>query len=433
MKLNHLDQAIIEQNSHWDNNSYEQAYNRLHNQESIDDLKLDEIQIITGIRRCGKSTLMQTLINHLMTSISSKSILYINFDDPNYTSICNDAANLYDVITTTEKLTNEKVTHLFLDEIQNMNAWEKYVKSMYDSKRFKKIVVSGSNADLLNSDYASLLTGRYLETRLYPMRYQELLLNNNIKGYFQLVKQKPLALQLLDQMLQFGGFPRVNCVETDSQRRRILKGYYETILLKDCVKNHHVRNVNMLINLAHYLISNAAAIYSYNSLSKAVQSNENTVKDFIRIYESAYLIHEIKKFSYSLKQQARAKKKSYCIDNGFLTTTSFKFSSNMGKLLENLVYTELQKSSNQTIYFYNENKECDFILHGEKQPIAIQVCYELNHENISREKNGLIAAMQDLSIPEGIIITYDQEEAFDENIKAIPFWKFFAFTDLSAL
>jgi len=427
MAMQHFEQAISEQNPHWFDVSYDHFFERLHNEEVLNDLTLDEMQIITGIRRCGKSTLLQTIINHLMKQVDPKSILYLNLDDPNYNEVCNDAAALYGVITAAEKLSGVRVEYLLLDEVQNIDTWEKYVKSTYDSKRFKKIIVTGSNADLLNSDYATLLTGRYIEIRLYPMSYKEILLDNGITDRLQLIKQKPLTLKLLDTMLQYGGLPRIYKIESEQQRRKVLKSYYETILLKDCIKNHNVRDTKTMMNLAHYLITNAATRYSYNSLSKAVQSNENTVKKFIEIFENAYFIHEIKQFSYSLKKQIRMEKKTYCIDNGFLTATSFKFIESIGKLLENLVYTELGKTTENNVYFYNQSKECDFILHDTNSPKAIQVCYELNPENRAREVNGLLTAMKEFSIPKGFIITYDQEEKISESMMVIPFWKFFSF------
>lgn len=432
MDIQTFEQVISEQNPHWDNTPYEHDFLRSHNDNVLNDLTLNEIQIITGIRRCGKSTLIQTIINHLMTAYDPKSLLYINFDDPNYNNVCNDSAALYHIITASEKLSGTRVKILLLDEVQNVEAWEKYVKSMYDSKRFKKIIVTGSNADLLNSDYASLLTGRYIETRLYPMTYKEILLNNGITDKLQLIKQKPLALRLLDKMMNFGGFPRVNQIEKEPQRRKVLKSYYETILLKDCIKDHKVRDTRTLMNLAHYLISNVATRYSYNSLSKAVQSNENTVQKFIQHFENAYFINELKQFSYSLKTQARLEKKTYCIDNGLVTATSFNFFDNISTLMENLVYTELRKVSEENLFFHNDNNECDFILHNINHPKAIQVCHTLTHENRSREINGLLSVIDKFSIQEGFIITYDQEERITDNIQAIPFWKFFSF-ELPAL
>ncbi len=420
-----LEQTLVTQNPHWGDISYRHHFVRKHDRGALADLQLAEIQVITGIRRTGKSTLLETLINHLMGENEPKSILYMNFDDPSFTEATNDVSLLPNIIAVAEKLTTHPVNMLIMDEVQNVLGWEKYVKSMYDSKIFSKIIVSGSNADLLKSDYTQLLSGRYIETQLYPLSYSELIHNKGISAYYGLTKQKPTALACTDALLQYGGFPRIHCIDNHTQRIKILKHYYETILLKDCIKNHDIRDTKLLTNLAYYLLSNPASLYSYNSLSKALGSNENTIKHFIQILEDAYFFDEIKTFSYSLKAQTRYKKKAYCIDNGFITSTAFSFSSNHGKLLENAVYSELLKSDKGQIYFYNDKKECDFVLHG-TETVAIQVCYQLTPENRERELSGLQAAMEAYTIPRGIIITYDQEEDLNQqHIKIVPFWKYF--------
>ncbi|CAN5317233.1 ATP-binding protein [soil metagenome] len=422
-----IEQVLIEQNPHWNGISYHHTLMRTHDKEALADLTLPEIQIVTGIRRCGKSTLLQTLINHLMSQVEAKSLLYINFDDPNYLEMCNNPSSLYSIVTTAEKLTASSVSYLFLDEVQNLQSWEKYVKSVYDIKRFRKIIVTGSNAELLAGNYATLLSGRYIETRIYPLTFREFLLNNAISNRFELVKQKAKTLALLDSMLNFGSFPRIHDLPDPAVKRKLLKSYYETLLLKDCISNHAVRDTKAFINLAHYLISQAANLYSYNSLSKIIGSNETTIQNFIQILENAYFIEELKNFSYSLKTQTKAKKKIYCIDNGLITATTFKFSNNYGKLLENLIYTELRKQ-HKKIYFSHDAIECDFIVH-EENPLAIQSCYEFTADNRERELKGLLNAMEKFSIPQGLIITYDYEENFSDRIKILPFWKWAAFPD----
>lgn len=421
-----IENTLVEQNPHWRGELYQHAFKRLHDESAINDLSISEIQIITGIRRSGKSTLMHTLINHLIQHENPKSILYINLDDPNYTEICTNSSAFYNIITSGEKLTGQEIEYVFIDEIQNMVDWEKYIKSVYDSKKFKKMIISGSNADLLNGQYATLLSGRYLKTHIYPLSFQELLLNNNINNKVDLVSEKAKALLLVDKLLLKGGFPRIHCIESDVHQLKILKSYYETILLKDCIANHDVRDSATLTKVAHYLINNVSCLYSYNSLHKALDSNENTIQNYIHILQDAYFIHELTQYSYSLKKQSKSRKKSYCIDNGLITAATFKFSNNHGKLLENLVYTELKKNHHENIFYNNENNECDFIVHGEEESLAIQVCYELNENNIKREINGLKTAMQKFNISKGIIITYDDEQLYDNSISVIPFWKYFS-------
>ncbi|MCH9643686.1 MAG: ATP-binding protein [Gammaproteobacteria bacterium] len=421
-----IEQTLVEQNPHWSAEDYQHDFARLHDKNALEDLSIPEIQIITGIRRSGKSTLMQTLINHLSKNVNPKSILYVNLDDPNYTDACKDAKSFYSIITTCEKLTNQKIEYVFFDEIQNMVAWEKYVKSVYDSKKFKKILISGSNADLLNSEYATLLSGRYLKTHIYPLSFKELLLNKNITTKLTLLKEKPTVLSLLDQLLTMGGFPRIHLLNNDEQRLKLLKNYYETILLKDCIANHNIRDTATLMQLSHYLINNISCLYSYNSLQKSLGSNENTIQNYVHILQDAYFIHQLMQYSYSLKKQSKSKKKAYCIDNGLITAATFKFSNNYGKLLENLVYTELKKQNHEHIFYNNEINECDFIIHTQKDILALQVCYQLDENNMRREISGLTTAMQKYNIPKGVIITYDNEADFENNIKAIPFWQYFS-------
>ncbi len=421
-----LEQALILQNRHWQGTVYAHQFKRLHNETVIADLDVSEIQIITGIRRCGKSTLLETVINHLLTTVDPKTILYVNFDDPSYTHLQPNAAELYSLITTAEKVTGQVITYLLLDEIQNITGWEKYVKSAYDSQRFKKIIVTGSNGDLLNSDYATLLSGRYLETRIYPLSYRELLVNNNITDQLSLQQNKSHALALLSKMLIDGGFPRAHAVVDARQRKNLLKSYYETILLKDCIKDSAIRDNKLFMQLTHYLINQVSSLYSYNSLKKVVGSNENTIQNFIQLLQDAHILYELKTFSYSLKRQTKTRKKIYCIDNGLIDAVSFKFSNNYGKQFENLVFTELLKIYGDSIYFYNEQRECDFIIHYSEQTWAIQVCYQLNAENRGREIAGLEAAMQSFSSSDAVIITYDQTEVIKDRILVTPFWQFFA-------
>lgn len=424
MPISNVEQALITQNPHWQGVAYDQPIKRLHDDLVLRDIDLDEILIITGIRRCGKSTLMHALINHLTQKFNPREILYINLDDPLYTPICQDASLLYEVITQAEKLTSHKIQFLFLDEIQNVQAWEKYVKSVYDSKLLKKIVVTGSNAELLQSDYANLLTGRYLETHVYPLSFKELLHYRHITDNLSLIQNKPKVLEALDDYLKFGGFPRIQLIQDNEHRIRLLKNYYETIVLKDCIQNHQIRDTKSFMNFSYYILNNLAAAYSYNSLGRGLSIHENTAAQYIHILENAYFIDELQTFSYSIKTQNKSKKKSYCIDNGLITAVSFQFSQNLGKLFENLVFSELTKQNTGELFMYYDKKECDFIVH-QKSNLAIQACYEITLENRAREIEGLEEAMNTFGIKKGIIITYNQEDTLGDNIFAIPFWKYF--------
>lgn len=420
-----MEKALIAQNRHWNNEKYPHLFGRDLLTAITKKMQAKEIQILLGVRRSGKSTLFKLLINYLLEKTDPLSILYVNLDDPFFSDIWKDAKELYRVVETSEKITKKKIRYLFLDEVQNVNGWEKFVKSIYDADTFKKIFITGSNSSLLKGNYARLLSGRYMTDHVYPLSFQEMLNAQGIQSYKDLISSKPKVLGILDDILLYGSFPEVFKTGDRDLKREILLNYYETIILKDCIANHNVRDIKTFKELAFYLISNISSLYSYNSLARAVKSNENTVREFINILEDSFLMHEVKNFSYSLKAQSRAKKKVYCIDNSFLNTISFKFSDNKGKLLENLVYTEFLKDGFREVYFYHENKECDFILKTGKKLYAIQVSYEVGASNVEREIDGLRSAMKKLDIQRGYVITYDTEMQLDKNINIVPFWKIY--------
>jgi len=413
-----MENIILSQNKHW-KNRYKNLYKRDVFEKLERNLQTKHIQVIQGIRRSGKSTLFKLLINHLTQTVNPEEILYINLDDPFFTPFRDDATKFYDIIQSAKKLTQKEVKYLFLDEVQNMKGWESYVKSVYDSELFTKIFVTGSNSTLLEGELATLLTGRYLSVQVHPLSFKEILRINKIESYMQIVEQKPKALKLVDEMMLYGSFVEVYDHKGEF-RRDILTTYYQTILLKDCVSNHALRDVKSFKELSFYLLSNIASLYSYNSLAKAVGINDKSAKEYLSYLEESYLCTELKQFSFSLKEQKNTKKKVYFNDNGFVSL-SFKFSSNYGKLLENLVLTELIKSGYE-VYFYNKNFECDFIAKNDKHTIAIQVCYELNDTNRKRELNGLNKLPFD--VDEKIVVTYDQSEEVD-GVKVIGFWEYF--------
>ena len=411
--------VIIAQNKHWDK-PYKNLYERDIFQTLVRNLQTKHIQVIQGIRRSGKSTLFKLLINHLSQTVDPLEILYINLDDPFFTPYQKDATKFYDIVTEAKKLTQKEIKYLFLDEVQNIQGWESYVKSVYDSELFVKIFVTGSNSTLLEGELATLLTGRYLSVQVYPLSFKEILKINHITNYMQLLKEQPKVLKLVDDMMEYGSFVEVY-EHNEAFRRDILKSYYQTILLKDGVANNAIRDVKSFKELSFYLLSNVGSLYSYNSLAKAVAIHDKSAKEYLSYLEESYLCSELKQFSFSLKEQQNAKKKLYFSDNGFLLL-SFKFSSNFGKLLENLVFTELLKQEYE-VYFYNKNFECDFIVKKENKTIAIQVCYELTNENRKREFNGL--KKLPFEVDEKIVLTYNQSEE-SEGVRVVSFWEYFA-------
>jgi uncharacterized protein len=226
--------------------------------------------------------------------------------------------------------------------------------------------------------------------------------------------------------MNYGGFPEIYKIADPLLKREILLGYFNTILLKDCIFNHNIRDIKTFQNLTYYLLSASTLPYTYNSLSRATDSNENTVKEFVSVMSDSFLIYELFQFSFSLKKHMKAKKKNYCADNGLISAISFRFSENKGRLFENMVYNELLKTGFTEIYFHNETSECNFILKQNDKYRAVQVCYQLTDNNRKRETDGLKQAMQKYGLSDGIIVTAMQEEEQKGGIAIIPFWKIYS-------
>ena len=257
---------------------------------------------------------------------------------------------------------------------------------------------------------------------VYPLSFSELLKINGITSYIQLVKNKANALDIVDTMLKYGSF--VEIIDSEEELKRdILSSYYDTILLKDCVSNNHIRDIKSFRELSYYLISNITSLFSYSSLAKATGIHDKSAKEFVQYLQQAYLLSELKLFSWSLKEQQNNKKKPYLIDNGFINL-SFQFSSNKGALLENLVFSEFCKAGKE-LYFYNKGFECDFIIKNKDNTLeAVQVCWELTDQNKKREVGALKKIDNYYQTMSKIIITYNQKTTI-EGIKAVPFWQYF--------
>jgi len=416
-----MERVILMQNPHWKGKIYPNINTRNLMAKLIENLSLPHIQALTGIRRCGKSTIFKLLINQLMENVNPAEILFINLEDPVFQSAWSQSAKLYDIIEVAEKLSGSKTRFLFLDEVQIVDKWEHFVKSVYDSKLYSKIFVTGSNSSLLSGDYADLLSGRYTTDHIYPYSFEEILKINNINTEVDALEQKSTVLKLLDSSMEGGCFPEIQQINNASLKREVLISYFDTITMKDCIIQHNIRDSRIFRHLTLYLLNNVANVFSYHSLGKAVNLNENTTKTYLNALFDSYIMSEIQNFSFSIKANARPKNKTYCSDNGIMHAVGANFSPERGRLFENLVFCELQKKGFKDIYFYNEENECDFIVKTPSGLIAIQAVYELNAYNMQREIKGIESVKQKFGISQAFIITLNQAD-LNKEIPVLPFW-----------
>ncbi len=374
-------------------------------------IEATQITIISGIRRCGKSTLLLQLSRHFA------DYHYITFDDERLVDFT--VADFQELMTILHKRSASKV--LFFDEIQNIPTWERFIRRVHDQEY--KIFITGSNANLLSSELATHLTGRYIKIELYPFSFKEIIKAENI-DYKALTTQKiALILSNLDKYLQNGGFPELYYAENKEPLQRI----YEDIIYRDVIARYKIQEIKSLKQISNYLMTNLAKEFSYQNLANVLQiKSSTTVKSYIEFLESVYLIFEIYKYDYSLKKQYVSNKKIYAIDNGLRNTVSFKTSSDIGRLLENVVFIELKRRQ-KNVFYFKEKNECDFIVeqNGYITDI-IQVCYDLNEENSTREFAGIMESASIFNLSKGTIITYNIEETITQNeieIRKIPVWK----------
>jgi len=257
----------------------------------------------------------------------------------------------------------------------------------------------------------------------------EILELNNLKKNLEIAEHKNKVLNLLDDYLQYGGFPEVFKTKKESLKLEILSNYYRTIVLKDCIINQKIRESSKFEQLAYYVFNNSGAVYTYNSIARATENNENTSKTFLEALHSSFSVYDVDNFSFSTKSNTKSKRKLYSIDNGLTLAVKYNFTADRGKMLENAVFSEIIKSNKFLVHFHNTDYECDFILKSKKELIALQVVYELNSGNKEREITGLLKASKQFNISNMKIITYNQKSKTDdiEIISFVGFCKFWLF------
>ena len=417
-----MKQAITIQNPHWSGKIYKNLQKRAEFEKLLVNLETKHIQILTGIRRSGKSTLFRMLINELLKTTNPKSILLLNMDDPQYYEIWENPALFYSAIETAEILTGVKIKYLFLDEVQAVKNWETFVKSAYDSELFNKIFITGSNSSFLNNEYSTLLSGRYLANNIFPFSLKELFIQNEINDILSFYQNKANALRIIDNCLEWGCFPEIKFLKNIDTKNDLLKSYFDSIIMKDCVSRYQISDIAAFKKMLLYIVSNAGSVCSYNSLGKAVSSNEHTVKKYIEILNDSYIIQDVANFAFSIKENVRNMHKIFVADIGLINAVAYRFWDNRAKLFENFVFNELQKQQHDEITFANNTGECDFVIKDGFEYSGVQVCYEVNEENIVREFGGFDTLKNDIKLTKKTIVTYNQELTTD-NVEVVPIGK----------
>ena len=362
--------------------------------------KNKEILVITGMRRCGKSVLLHHLRNTLV-----ESCYYFNFEDERLVTFSSDDfQTLQEVFV---ELFGIQKTFYF-DEIQNINGWETFVRRLYNNGN--KIYITGSNAKFFSQELGTRLTGRYIPICIYPLSFFEYLRYKKP----ELLKKRNFSTNEVGKIRRYfteyckeGGIPEY----VKYQHIDYLNALYESIIYRDIIARYRISNDTIIKQLVFYLASNCGKTFTYSSLRKLLGiGSVSTVSDYCSYLENSYLCFFVRRYSHSVKVQLLSPQKVYFVDHAIAKIVGFRATEDFGRMLENIVFLEL-KRRNYEVYYYQEKRECDFIIFSDKKiKGAIQVSKDITGQSTrEREINSLLEALEYFSLSEGTIITEGAE------------------------
>lgn len=393
-------------------------YQQRHTKYNTDELLQNPlIKLITGPRRVGKSVFA-------LLMLQGKNFAYLNFDDNQLLDKWDE-----DLVMSAIEDVYPGYDFILLDGVQNLPDWDLWIGKLY--RRGKNLVITGSNAKMLSSEMATVLTGRYLQIEMLPFSLEETMSWKNISLLRE--EQAAQATMLIDDYMRNGGY--LETISARSITKSYLSTLFDSILLKDITKRHNIRNTNDLYNLASYLLSNFCNPISANDLARELGlPSVATTKKFCDYLSEPYLFFYLPRFNNKLKLMNKAPKKVYVVDNGFVQSTAFNLSENLGRLLENQVFVELLRRGyipGQTLFYYRSrnDREIDFVTRkGTMVEQLIQVCYDMTSEKTrKRELDALVEVAGELHCDNLLVVTNDQQEKINwkgKKVSIIPIYKY---------
>lgn len=395
----------------------------------------DLINDIIGPRRAGKTSLMKLEMKKLINRIDKERVIYVNFENRKLYPLTAQYFNDLVQIFYEDDLLKYNKIYLFLDEVQRIKNWEKYIRSIYDEFKGKiKIFISGSSSKLTKTKMSYLLSGRHLTNVLFPLNFREFLYFNNINFEKPITEKKEAVIKkALKKYLSLGSFPEIILTENEELSETL----FLDIINRDIAPK--VKNKEILEEVAYFLCSNSAKLVSFSKLvnllkNRGIKISVPTLERYFNLMKNAFLFFDFTIFSYKIKDQLQYPRKIYCIDDGFINYFGFKFSEDVGRIMENTVAVQLYRFSQQhpkTKIFYFKTfrgEEVDFVIkQGLKIKQLIQVCYDItDYDTKKRETKSLIKASNELKCRNLLIITEDkegEEKIKNKKITYIPLWK----------
>ena len=359
--------------------------------------------IISGVRRCGKSTLLM----QMMKVMDPEMLLFLNFESPQLYEF-----SLADFTRLDNLIAQKGASTLFFDELQLVEGWEMYVRQKLDDGF--KVIITGSNASLLSKELGTRLTGRHITQELFPFSYSEFLTFRNLAP----------SSESLKNYMQTGGFPEF--VKNGDEEQ--LAALFEDILMRDIVTRYGIKDIKSLHRLAIYLISNIGNRIAATRLKQPLSIGAtSTVLSWFSHLELSYLVSFLPMFSQSTKAQLINPRKVYAIDLGLVNVISNNMTLDLGRKLENLVFLHLRRKYTE-LYYFDSKGECDFVAMKNGHVVElVQVCYELTPDNLKRELNGLTMAMRYFHLNKATLVTFSDTDVIkeaDDEIEVVPAYRY---------
>lgn len=348
------------------------------------------IKVLIGIRRSGKSVLLTQIIDELkINGINDNHIIYINFEDFDYEEYT-EPKKLYKYIK--EKIVDEEKYYIFFDEIQNVETWEKVVNSLRSTKN-TSIFITGSNSDLLSSDLATHIAGRYVSFKITPFTFKEVCDLLNLKDKNDIDKQ-------FSDYIRWGGMPQLFMQTDDLSKKTYLSDIYDSIVIKDIVKRFNIKDIDLLNRIVTYILTTPSQTFSPENLKKYFESESRSVSletlyNYLDYIVRANLISKVERYDIRGKRILTGKYKYYLTDLGFTNILSEGKKEQIGAYLENIVYNELIARGYNVNIGNMDNGEIDFIATKFKEKIYIQVAYILADQNIIDREFGAYKKIDD--------------------------------------
>ena len=401
-------------------------------------LSPEEITSITGIRRSGKTFLLLWIAKNLLKELSREEILYINFEHELLRNIeVRDVRKIFEVHS---ELYRGNIKYILFDEIQKVDGWEVLLRRLYDERKYR-LFITGSTQELRPRDLAYSLRGRTINYTIFPLNFGEFL---RFKRYrfdekeILIEEGKGRLLKLLTEFIKFGGFPDVVLKENEMEKIKIISSYFDTIILRDIIEKHEIRNSRLLELFMKYILSISSFYFSGTKAENYFKSigyrcSKATLLNFFDYAEKSFLLFKSEIFSPKIKDRSQYPVKVYCMDNGFINWVNPRFSENLGPTMENIVAIELlrrKETSNIDFYYWKnyQGREVDFVIkEGVRIRELIQVTYASSKDEIEkREIRSLIKASDELKCKNLLLITWDYEDELkvdDKTIECIPLWR----------